>query len=233
MSVTPLAPNGEEIATAVCTAAPHSDQLHDGLVHCAQIFIKAHQRVPFGTSIEVGTRNGGSAFLFLQLIEILYKNWHPPMLLTCDPYGGKPYVASDTEKHFQPYWNENYQASKKLLAPFSNHAHFLMSSHEFLSKIWDTTFWYCGQPHKFAGLSFVFLDGEHEANSVVTDLDLIWDHWMDPKNPGLVLVDNADKDPKLLPLLTERFLIESKSGMGAWNNTTRVVVSGRKEPCHG
>lgn len=222
-------PQDAAVLTAIVEAGPHTDQCVDGLVHCASTFVRAHHLFPGGTSVEIGTRNGGSALLFLRLLSLVYKHWHPPLLLTCDPYGGKPYaegLQAEGQPLAQPYWDENYLAMKKLLSPFANHAHFLMSSHEFLAKVPDATYWYQGMECQFGSrTAFVFLDGEHEAESVLTDLNLIFDLW----HPGLVVVDNVTMDQKLLPRIEANFVIESKTGnLGTGNWGDRIVVTGRK-----
>lgn len=231
-------PAVEDIACVARDCFPHTDQLMENFLHAAHVFCRAHAAKPDGVSIEIGTRRGGSALLFLRLLEILYPARQRPPLLTVDPYGRKRYLGGDSSVTAM-YGDEDYLASKALLAPFPNHGHFLMTSHEFFARMRGVLLWQdCGvQDGKVyhavrtlgVGTTFVFLDGDHSWEAIEGELDLIFPEpaSMDMAGPGwgspVVLVDNVThKDPRTPELLMRDW--------EAWivPNGIQAVVTGRK-----
>jgi predicted O-methyltransferase YrrM len=167
----------------------------------ADAFVTAHRQAPYGLSIEIGTRIGGSALLFLLLLERLYDPQLRPMLFTIDPYGGKPYDGGNGVE-YGIYGDSEFVKMKKLLARFPNHAHFFMQSHGFLELMGgageELAFKYHlrgAQKVASGDVSFVFLDGEHSSTSIFVDFTLLRDRKM--LRPGaIVFIDNVDVDPQ-------------------------------------
>src|SRR5437867_1523539 len=70
-----------------------SDMTEEALCFYASEFWKAHERAPGGMSLEIGTREGGSAVVALRILDELYALDRRPMLITVDPYGNRPYAG--------------------------------------------------------------------------------------------------------------------------------------------
>src|SRR6185369_7825183 len=117
-----------EITPYALTAAQYSDGDADKLTKLGHILSLAHILSPGGPSLEIGTRCGGSALLSLQILDLMYGPFPPPPLFTVDPYGWKPYQTGDAGVIPGCYGDQEYLTAKRLLAPFPNHAHFLMAS---------------------------------------------------------------------------------------------------------
>lgn len=184
----------------------------------ADAFVDAHRRAPYGLSIEIGTRLGGSALLFLLLLERLYDPQVRPMLFTVDPYGGKPYSGGQGTE-YGIYGDNEFVKMKKLLARFPNHAHFFMESHKFLDFMGsageELAFKYHlrGVQKTAPGdISFALLDGEHDATSIFSDLTFLRDRRM--LRPGaIVFIDNSNVDPQTCKNLKNAHGIDADPGM--------------------
>jgi len=216
-----IVPGDIQRRNAVEAAAPHSDIPGLELLRAyADVFVDAHRRAPGGLSIEIGTRRGGSALLWLWLIDIMYQGAPRPVLFTVDPYGDKAYNGGDVVGgHF--YGDEHYLAAKALLAGYPNHAHFLMTSLTFLGRMRGMSYWRRGE-HRHAGekdVTFAFLDGEHDVSTVNDELGWLWDNWM--REGSLVLIDNVSNDPATRPFLEEAYKVDQITEQYA-------VISGRK-----
>jgi hypothetical protein len=235
---------GEALCQLVVKAIPHSDQKPEDLLFAAQVFVAAHHVQPGRLSIEVGSRSGGSAYLFLLLIQALYEGPLYPTLFTVDPYGRKPYAEYGQEATML-YGDDHYVAMKKLLAPFANHAHFLLDSREFFARLGGARFWrdlgrrdekYWTAEGVVGDPSFVFLDGDHSMEGIAADLTAIFGEkalqgtphgetaWRNPAGGPAVLIDNVvHKDPRVLPML------ERDWDMTLSPSKIQAVVRGRKK----
>lgn len=220
-------------------AARVSDRGEVGLRAFARAFIEAHQLNHGELSVEVGTRNGGSAILFLGLLIHLYPEQHRPCLFTVDPYGSKPYNGGDVQG-VSIYSDVNYVAQKQLLAPFPNHSHFQMCSVDFFDRLHGLPYWRpgnrtaaanrsddgspvsvpIGEKRTAGNLAFALLDGEHDSETIGLELFKLWQRWMSAN--GVVVVDNVDCDPGTLPMLMKWFQADL-SDNGEW-----AVVRGFK-----
>lgn len=187
-------------------------------------FVEAHKATPGGMSIEVGTRRGGSALLFLKLLEGLYPEGQRPLLVSVDPYGGKPYVGGvPGDLELPLYGTDEFVAMKRLLKDHPNHAHFMMRSTDFLERLPNVPYWQDGRLCKMANLSFALLDGEHSAETIREELSLLWrGGWMAPK--GVVCVDNVECDPETRPLIEMRYHATFETD----GDTTWAIVRGVK-----
>lgn len=187
----------------------------------AQEFCDAHQRAPGGLSIEVGTRMGGSACVFAELLWASYSGVDVPLLWTVDPYGSKPYVGGDTTE--APIYDDAiYLAMKFNLKTVPFHTHWLMESVDFFSRIAGMPYWrpgagrWTGQDvvsgaaiqmpigeRRLAGkesATFILLDGEHSAEAIGRDVGMAL-FWLKPG--GAIVVDNCDTDPDTVRMLDD------------------------------
>lgn len=167
-------------------------------------FWMAHAQAPGGLSVEVGTRQGGSALMMLHSLELLYSEEKLPALFTVDPYGWKPYQGGDIHPS-QPlprlYGESEYKHMKQLLADFPNHFHWPMESLIFCEIADRIRYWHRGMQCQVKNLTFVFLDGDHDAGTI--EKELVW--FGNRLHPlGLIVVDNVDKDPETVPMLARR-----------------------------
>lgn len=197
-------PSSEQ-AVCVEIAQAYSDQDPRCLARLAELFIEAHHAAPGGLSIELGTRKGGSAVLFLQLLLRLYPAEKQPMLFTVDPYGLKPYDGGDCVVATGLYGDEEYLAAKSVLRGYPNHAHFLMESSLFLTRMWGLRFYRDGKLHLLKDASFIFHDADHSPRAILEDVDAVGfgASWIDSK--GLLVVDNVHANPKTADVLQHHY----------------------------
>ena len=221
---------------APSTSQPLTDMGEGQLKAYGAAFVEAHKRVPGGMSLEVGSRRGGSALLFLKMLERLYPDPRTrPMLFTVDPYGGKPYVGGKPgDKEIGIYDTDEYVAMKRLLKDYPNHAHFMMASLDFLDMAQGARHWQdgnerrLGHPAEGGGLAFALLDGEHSADTIDSELGALWGtdggpgSWMHPS--GIVCVDNTDTDPETRPMIEADYIAE----FGTDGNEHWAVIRGVK-----
>jgi len=196
----PKTPTAGEVADALELAQAYSDQAPACLARLAELFVQAHLAAPGGISIELGTRKGGSALLFLQLLLRMYPVCQP-MLFTVDPYGLKPYHGGDCVIENGLYGDDEYLAAKSLLRGYPNHAHFLTDSKSFLSRCLRLSLYRNGRKGELADASFIFHDGDHSADAICGDLGTILlglslpttqAAWL--KRNGTVVIDNVHAD---------------------------------------
>lgn len=184
----------ETIRAAVEEAKPYSFGDPQRITEWAELFVEAHAAAPGGLSLEIGTWRGGTALVFLRLLERLYPVAARPMLFTIDPYGDKPYNGGDSPARPALYGDSDYVIMKKLLARFPHHAHFYMTSEEFFAKrraAQCRAYWRNGQQGYLDGISFVLIDGEHDATTIENDLTAAY-RILSPD--GLIVIDNVDND---------------------------------------
>lgn len=142
--------------------------------------------VTSGPILEVGTRRGGSAMLWLELMRFYGSH---RFLVTVDPYGLKPYSRGSIDTIDYKYGDPEYLASKTHLSVYPNHTHFRLTSEEFLNRLHGSHLWTGGVRWEMGGFGFVFLDGDHDPKGVVADV-LNLRRWLEPT--GVVLCDNVD-----------------------------------------
>lgn len=189
----------EAIRTVVDEAKPYSFGDPRRITEWAELFVEAHQMAPGGLSLEIGTWRGGTAYVFLRLLERLYPASTRPMLFTVDPYGDKPYNGGDEAARPALYGDADYVIMKKLLARFPHHAHFYMTSEEFFARK-RTEYWWSHRAHDVELVTFALVDGEHDADTISEDvLDLL--PLLAPD--GTLVVDNVDNDPQTLQAIRQ------------------------------
>lgn len=208
-----------------------SDMTKEVLHVYGEAFVEAHRAAPGGLSLEVGTRQGGSALLFLTLLNRIYEGGIKPCLFTVDPYGYKPYDSGIPGVEPAPiYGDPDYLEMKQHLAPFAFHSHFKIESLDFFDRMYNCTYWHpgeeiyksktqegdfaLGQRSRMGNLTFCLLDGDHNYRTIASELGHLWggrnaltgsriNPWMNPK--GTVCVDNIDCDPKTKPFIEANF----------------------------
>ena len=163
----------------VAECVPHSDCPVEVLEQYARLFVKVMLRNPQGNVLEIGTRDGGSAKLWLDLLAHLDSL---RFVMTVDPYGLKPYEGVPMYGHY------TYVSAKQLLSPYANHAHFLGTSFSFFDRMTGWCYW-DAEEYPLAPLAFAFLDGDHSWEVVRTEVDTLAHGWMTSR--GAILVDNA------------------------------------------
>src|SRR2546425_2842969 len=122
-------------------------------------FAKKNIKLP---SLEIGTCRGGSAMAFLKSLRLVWRS-DPPMLFTVDPYGNKDYPGSQ-----ETYGDNEYLEAKRNLAIYPNHAHFLLAGIEFINYL-PFHYWDNGQKYSLTRFGFAFLDGQHDALTVLAE----------------------------------------------------------------
>lgn len=134
--------------------------------------------------VEIGTRKGGSAMLFQEII--MGENPHR-FLHTIDPYGGKPYTNG--EEVVGGLYNDDLyeQMILDLGARRQQWTHWKMRSLDWIKMYPNIEFW-AGGRHLKDEFCFVYLDGDHADLTVKAELDFFL-----PRTTGYILVDNADK----------------------------------------
>ncbi len=145
------------------------------------------EQVPF---LEVGTRAGGSALVFLHAILASGKTQRP--MITVDPYGNKGYWVADEHKDTL-YGEEFYWQAMVALSLFAQehklfHVHYRMRSLDFAA-IWPyIPLWHNGEqvPVTFG---FVYLDGEHIDKTVARELYFAMVHL---HIGGLIVIDDSE-----------------------------------------
>jgi predicted O-methyltransferase YrrM len=112
--------------------------------------------------LEVGTRAGGSALLMLRVLDAVTPRDAPrPLVLTVDPYGGRPYEGAPFH-----YDERHFVAMKRTLARYPNHVHYMMDSELFLGVLDRLCLWIDGVRRPCDRFSLVYLDGSHEPGIV-------------------------------------------------------------------
>jgi len=135
--------------------------------------------------LEIGTRSGGSALLMLRVLADAYRGYAPPpLVLTVDPYGARPYEGAPFV-----YDETHYGAMKRALAGYASHVHYMMDSELFLRELDNLYLWMGGKREPLARFTLVYLDGSH-------DPDVVW-HEIERLRPrvvpgGYLVVDDTD-----------------------------------------
>lgn len=135
--------------------------------------------------LEIGTRSGGSALLMLRVLASIYgRRCRPPLVITVDPYGSRPYEG---EPHV--YDERHYGAMKRALARYSNHIHYMMDSELFLRELDNLYLWSGGSKHALGRFSMVYLDGSHDPTIVWSEIERLLPRVIPG---GFLIVDDTD-----------------------------------------
>jgi hypothetical protein len=163
----PPIPIGERrLRWLVARSRKHSDTRPEFPLELARYTAIAHADRNGAPILEIGTRSGGSALLMLKVVASLYAGHKPPMVITVDPYGARPYEGEP-----YVYDERHYGKMKKNLAPFTNHIHYMMDSELFLRELDNVYVWSGGLRHGFNKFSLVYLDGSHDPDIVWSEIE--------------------------------------------------------------
>jgi 2-polyprenyl-3-methyl-5-hydroxy-6-metoxy-1,4-benzoquinol methylase/glycosyltransferase involved in cell wall biosynthesis len=199
----------DAVRKVVRAAAPHSWGDDRRIMEWAALFLEAVQTAGDLPVLEVGTWKGASALVWLELLTALGRT---TPVITVDPYGGKPYRGGNGDGEAL-YGAEAFTAMKRLLAPYGNHYHFPVASSEFLRAVAGRpapTIWHEGTQVPLDTFAFALLDGEHAADTIRFELDVLLGKRSFPARPriapgGIIVVDNIDADPDTLRMLQDYF----------------------------
>lgn len=152
------------------------------LARCVARSPQGPQAPPF---LEIGTRSGGSALLILRVLASIYgRTGHPPLVMTVDPYGSRPYEG---EPHV--YDARHYGEMKRRLAGYPNHIHYMMDSELFLGDLDHLYIWLGGRKRPLDRFTMVYLDGSHDPAIVWAEIEQLVPRVVPG---GFVIVDDTD-----------------------------------------
>ncbi len=139
---------------------------------------------------EVGTREGGSALLALR--AILESGVPQRILLTIDPYGGKPFCNTNGN-YGGIYQDDMYQRMMSRLSQYAlenrlNHVHYKMTSADFMATFESVHLWN-DESILRQRFGYVYLDGEHNSETVGQEIA-----WFLPRlvDGGLLVIDDIE-----------------------------------------
>jgi len=182
----------QDIERLVRGAAQHSDMTPDALLYVATALLIA-LRAP-GDVLEIGTREGGSADLMLELMEQVGDQ---RFLVTVDPYGDKIYESADGAV-LGLYGDRQYTAMREHLWPWPNHWHFLGTAEDWFQARPHLQRWENAVPRPLNRFCFVLHDGDHRAGSIIRE---VREALPTVSTGGLILVDNFDNEQNGDPVL--------------------------------
>jgi hypothetical protein len=168
----------------VARSKKHSDTRPEFLLELARCTAAAHADRNGAPVLEIGTRSGGSALLILKVLRSVYSDVKPPMVITVDPYGARPYEGEP-----YVYDERHYGKMKRNLAPFTNHIHYMMDSELFLRELDSIYVWSGGMKTSLNMFSLVYLDGSHDPGIVWSEIE----HLRTRVRPGgFLIVDDTE-----------------------------------------
>lgn len=192
--------SGPNVNRIVPVVAPFSDSDETWLHRLAALCCEAHTAAPGGVTLEIGTRSGGSAATLAAALMDAYGRLEAcPPLITCDPYGRRPY-HDGTGRYDTDYGRDRYLHMRGLLVGLPFHAHFRLPSLDFLPILERCEWWEDGRAIPMRNVSFAFLDGEHDADTILTEARTVMAGLLPG---GIIVADNVDHDPRTVPGLRE------------------------------
>lgn len=194
---------GNRIATALDLFARFTDGPEDAEpVACR--FAQALSEAGGEAALEIGVRAGGMSAIFCYLAARL----RPPpfMVFSIDPWGCAPYAERGEDvSSILAYGERFYAEARALLARFPNSVLYRLDADLFLDGVLPHLRWWFEHtafPTSPRFLSFAYLDGRHDAASVVSETMRVLPH-VAPR--GCVLIDNVDKCPEAAAFLRAAF----------------------------
>lgn len=138
-----------------------------------------------GAVLEIGTAQGGSAAALMRGIAASKVS---ARLVTCDPWGGKPYPMSGSVYGDSLAWDA-LEGLGALAAQLKVHwQHERRAGLTFLEHVARHGFWQDGRQHQFRW-ALAFIDGEHVWETVGKELDLVYEA-LQPS--GVIVCDNVN-----------------------------------------
>jgi predicted O-methyltransferase YrrM len=162
-----------------------SDTRSRFLLELARAVARAPRAPDAAPLLEVGTRSGGSALLMLRVLRTVYRGLGPPpMVLTVDPYGARPYEGAPFV-----YDERHYRAMKRTLAGYANHVHYMMDSELFVRELEHLYLWGGGVKRPLDRFTLVYLDGSHDPEIVWFEIERLVPRVVPG---GSLIVDDTD-----------------------------------------
>ena len=162
-----------------------SDTKTQFLLELARCVVQAPKDVAAPPLLEIGTRSGGSALLMLRTLADAYRGvGRPPLVLTVDPYGARPYEGAPFI-----YDETHYAAMKRALAKYPNHIHYMMDSAHFLRELDSLYLWVGGKRQPLDRFTLVYLDGSHAPDVVWGEIEQLRPRIVPG---GFLIVDDTD-----------------------------------------
>jgi predicted O-methyltransferase YrrM len=163
-----------------------SDTRSRYLLELARAVARAPRAPDAAPLLEIGTRSGGSALLMLRVLETVYRalGSAPPMVLTVDPYGARPYEGAPFV-----YDARHYRAMKRNLAGYANHVHYMMDSALFVRELEHLYLWGGGAKRPLDRFTLVYLDGSHDPEIVWFEIERLLPRVVPG---GFLIVDDTD-----------------------------------------
>jgi hypothetical protein len=139
--------------------------------------------------VEFGSYRGGSA---LTLLDVIRQTKPERWLLTVDPYGAKPFLVGKELRPEFVYSEDIYRDMTYNLSGFSsaynlNHAHYRVTSNDFMTIFDSMKFWYKGSVME-PKIACIYIDGEHTGEQV--DKEITWAKKHMEKG-GLIILDDV------------------------------------------
>jgi Methyltransferase domain len=155
------------------------------LLELARCVAQAPKDIAAPPLLEIGTRSGGSALLMLRVLADAYRGaGRPPLVLTVDPYGARPYEGAPFT-----YDETHYAAMKRALVKYANHIHYMMDSALFLRELENLYVWVGGKRQPLDRFTLVYLDGSHDPDVVWAEIDQLRRRVVPG---GFLVVDDTD-----------------------------------------
>ena len=199
--------------------AAHRDQTDDpdGIAVVADWFRQALEGTAseWGeAALEIGVRSGGTSAILCEMAEEFGLTGFA--VLSVDPYGNIPLYSPSLSGN--TYGEDHYVTAKRVLAQYPRSALFRMTADEFIHSVLPVHRWWFGGlvfPAKRRYLSFVYLDGQHDHPSVVSEVEALVP-FMAPR--GIIAIDNTESVPGAIEALAG----SPRLGLGRrlhWENT--------------
>lgn len=157
------------------------------MVYVLQNLYEAHKAAPGGVTMEIGSYQGRTTKAILDFLNLIYSD-RAPLVITVDPYGSKFYNSGDSKGDLN-YGDNLYLDLKKNTLTYSNHAHFKVTSFEALAILPGLHYYREGISNRMDSFSFVFLDGEHDLDTVMKEHNVLTNFLL---TGGRMVVDNVD-----------------------------------------
>jgi hypothetical protein len=185
-------PTSSRLVRAAVERFADQTDLPDHAAAVASCFIAALRDSGGVAALEIGVRAGGMSAILCDLAASLRPL--PFMVISVDPWGEREYTEDGYDvSDLLGYGEAFYGDARRLLSQFDNSLLFRLDADTFLDRLLPgLRWWYLHDqfPREQRFLSFVYLDGRHDAASVTSEARRIAPF---VAGQGVILVDNFDK----------------------------------------
>lgn len=187
------------VSETVAKLAPFTDG-PDRALDVARRFARAVRESAGEAALEIGVRAGGMSAAFCHL-GVALRN-PPIMVMSVDPWGCAPYFEAGRDvSGVLDYGEQHYHTARALLGRFSNNMLFRLDADTFLNHLLPHLRWWrehVEYPGTVRFLAFVYLDGRHDAPSVLNEVIRVLPYLA---THACIVVDNVDKCLGVEPVL--------------------------------